>query len=81
MGIDGKAPPVEKEEATVWIGFYPNEIKVKLGGFEKLSPRRIQRSLHMVYKEWNRQRKEHLNKQRITDAKVADAKVVGGGDA
>lgn len=49
-----------KPFASISIKFFDTETLVEIGNFERLSPRKIQRCLGNVYKEWNRQRAQAI---------------------
>lgn len=62
--------PKVKPKATVVIQYFDDKTEVRINGFDKLTPGKIQRSLDFVIREWQRQQQAEINAKRkeIRDA-------------
>lgn len=71
-GTNGSKPKRETEpkkgyDARIVTTFSEDEIKVEMEGFANLTPRRIQRSIGQVLREWKRHQRVALHEYRVAE--------------
>ncbi len=76
---NAKKPKEEKPEAQVILSFYPNATKALLIGAGRLTPRRIQRAMPVVYREYRsfiaqERQKHHTAEQEAREREAKELK-------
>lgn len=62
----------KKPIASVIIKFFDERTEVRINGFEKITPAKIQRSFDFVLKEWHLQQQKaiHANRKKEEEARL-----------